>query len=70
MTGIEDPMWARALEAVTVGMKLKAEMLKAGKTRRTIDCPRCGADLHAGLTGRRNHLRMLCEGKCGMEVME
>lgn len=62
--------WDSAIEVVTYGLEIKSQMLKAREAQRTVECPRCGDHLHFVLTGRRNHLRMRCEGKCGMEAME
>lgn len=61
---------AAIFEALLVGLMQKADMAAAGEDRRTIECPRCGGNLHLGLVGARKHLRMACEGGCGMSAME
>lgn len=65
-----DAAFARIGEALMTGMKLKREMLDTGRTRLECPCPRCGGTLRAGLAGPKNHLRMACEGQCGMNMME
>ncbi len=65
-----EAFWKKAMEAVKTGMKLKAIMLKKGITRCKCSCPRCGGEITAALAGRKNHLRMACEGQCGMNLME
>lgn len=62
--------WAVAGQALETGMKLKKIMLERGLRRCRVECPRCGKTIHAGLAGTKNHLRMACEGECGMNVME
>lgn len=62
--------WPRVLEAITVGLANKIEMIEAGVAKRSIVCPRCDSTLHFALVGSNNHLRMACEGKCGMAMME
>lgn len=52
------------------GMKLKKIMLNRGLRRCGLACPRCGKMIKAGLVGPKNHLRMACEGECGMNMME
>jgi ribosomal protein S27AE len=66
----DDAFWKRAEEAVQVAMKLKAIMVKRGLTRCRTKCPRCGQTIHASLASRKNHVRMACEGRCGMNMME
>ena len=65
-----EAFWAKAIEAVETGMKLKKIMLKKNLTACKCECPRCGQTIHASLAGRKNHLRMACEGRCGMNMME
>ncbi|MBN9067068.1 MAG: hypothetical protein J0H60_11580 [Rhizobiales bacterium] len=57
-------------QTLTTGLKLKKIMLKKGIDRCRCECPRCGGTIYAGLVGHKNHLRMACEGKCGMNMME
>jgi hypothetical protein len=57
-------------ETFVTGMKLKKIMLKRGITRCRCACPRCDGTIRAGLVGRKNHLRMACDGRCGMNMME
>jgi hypothetical protein len=52
------------------GLKLKRIMLKRGLRRCRCECPRCGGMIQAGLVGPKKHLRMACEGQCGMNMME
>lgn len=66
----DDAFWAKAMEAVETGIKLKKIMLTKKITRCKCECPRCGETIHASLAGPKNHLRMACEGKCGMNMME
>jgi hypothetical protein len=63
----QGPEMSRALET---GLKLKKIMLKKGITRCRCACPRCGGTIHAVLAGRKNHLHMACDGRCGMNIME
>lgn len=65
-----DAFWAKAYEAVETGLKLKKIMVKRGLRRCRCECPRCGKTIQAALAGPRNHLRMACEGQCGMNMME
>jgi len=65
-----EAFWKDAGKVLTTGLKLKKIMLKKGITRCRCECPRCGGTIYAGLVGRKNHLRMACEGKCGMNMME
>jgi len=55
--------------SIETGLKLKKIMLKRGLRRCRCVCPRCGGMIHAGLAGRRDHLRMSCSG-CGLNMME
>lgn len=57
-------------QALTTWMQVKTFMLKDGLDRYQTECPRCGQILHAKLLGRRKHLHMACEGKCGMSMLE
>lgn len=57
------------LLTLTTGLKHKAEMIKAGETRRTAECPRCQGDLHLSLQGRKSHLWMFCDG-CKTQMLE
>lgn len=61
---------AKIFEALLVGLMQKADMAAAGEDRRTIACARCDGQLHIALVGARKHLRMACDGGCGMSVME
>ena len=69
-TAPDETRMERLAEALFTALAQKALMIKAGETRRSIQCPRCGGALHLALVGRRSHLRMACEGGCGMELME
>lgn len=57
-------------EVLNTGMKLKKVMLGKHLTRARCVCPRCGGMIRAALAGSRNHLRMACDGGCGMQMME
>lgn len=50
--------------------KVKEAMLRKGKRRVWTKCPRCGKKVSAVLAGRRDHLRMSCETKGCIWVME
>ncbi|MEQ9247051.1 MAG: hypothetical protein RLO21_13770 [Nitratireductor sp.] len=52
------------------GVKLKRAMENKGLRRARATCPRCGSWLHGTLNGPGKHLRMACEGNCGMAMME
>lgn len=65
-----DAFWAGVGDVLATGVKLKTIMLKRGLRRCRCECPRCGKTIQAGLAGPRNHLRMACEGQCGMNMME
>ena len=57
-------------ETFETGMKLKRVMLKKKIRWAKTPCPRCGGWLHGRLAGKRDHLHMSCEGRCGMDMME
>lgn len=61
---------ANIFEALLVCLVQKADMVAAGEDRRTVPCSRCGGQLHLALVGARKHLRMACDGGCGMSAME
>lgn len=61
---------ADAFEVLLVALAQKAAMAAAGEDRRTVDCPRCDGKLHLALVGPRKHLRMACDGNCGISAME
>ncbi|MCQ4630918.1 hypothetical protein GB927_012770 [Shinella sp. CPCC 100929] len=61
---------ANIFEVLLVCLMQKADMVAAGEDRRTVECSRCGGQLHLALVGARKHLRMACDGGCGMEAME
>lgn len=61
---------ADIFEVLLTCLVQKADMAAAGEDRRTMACPRCGGRLHLALVGARKHLRMSCEGGCGMSAME
>lgn len=61
---------AAIFEVLLLGLMQKADMAATGEDRRTIECPRCGGQLHLDLVGARKHLRMACDGGCGMSAME
>lgn len=66
----DEAFWATAMEAVETSVKLKKTMLSKNLTQAKCICPRCGQMIHARLAGPKNHIRMACEGKCGMNMME
>jgi hypothetical protein len=51
-------------------MKLKAKMLERGQTKVDVKCAKCSGTLHARLEGRKNHLRVACDGSCKRSFME
>lgn len=57
-------------DVIDTAVKFKKVMQKKGIKRARCVCPRCGSFIHGCLSGPRNHLRMTCEGKCGMNMME
>lgn len=65
-----DAFWEGVGDVFATGLKLKKIMLDRGLRRCRCACPRCGGWIQAGLVGRKNHLRMACEGRCGMNMME
>jgi ribosomal protein S27AE len=66
----DEAFWRKAMEAVETGLKLKNIMLSKKLMSCKCECPRCGQMIHASLAGPKNHVRMACEGKCGMNLME
>lgn len=66
----DDAFWAGVGDVLVTGLKLKKIMVKRGLRRCQCKCPRCGGMIQAGLVGPKNHLRMACEGQCGMNLME
>jgi hypothetical protein len=61
----------RAQEVADLGTRLKAAMLKQGRTAGWVKCPTCGGRVIAKLVGPRQHLHMECgtEG-CDVRLME
>lgn len=57
-------------EVISLFVRTKTVMLKEGLTSFQTECPRCGHILHAAIAGRKKHLRMACEGHCGMSILE
>ncbi len=66
----DNDFWEIAGQAIDTGLKLKKIMAKRNITRCKCVCPRCGGWIHAGVVGPKRHLRMACEGSCGMNMME
>ena len=66
----DEAFWEKGMEAVNTGMRLKKFMLKKKITRAKCGCQRCGKTIHAKLVGPQNHVRMYCEGRCGMNLTE
>lgn len=62
--------WEIAGLAIETGLKLKKIMRRRNITRCKCVCPRCGSMISAGVVGPKRHLRMGCEGQCGMNMME
>ncbi len=58
------------LSTITDGMKMKAQMIKKGVTSARVKCPKCDGHLHARLSGRKNHIRLWCDGPCKRQMME
>lgn len=57
---------------LAAGVKLKKVMLDKGITSAKAKCPMCDAGfLHGRLAGRKNHMRMWCDGDgCNAMMME
>lgn len=51
-------------------VKLKKVMIDRGLTAAKAPCPECGGMLQGRLVGRKNHMRMWCEGTCNRQMME
>lgn len=66
----DDDFWKVAEEAIVHGLKFKATMIQRRLVVAKVTCPRCSARINLRLAGPKNHLRMACEGKCGMNFME
>ncbi|PZU18922.1 MAG: hypothetical protein DI589_22830 [Shinella sp.] len=49
-------------EAILLANTFKREMIAAGERYRIAKCPRCGGSLRLALIGRKQHLRMFCQG--------
>ncbi|KEA07171.1 hypothetical protein [Rhizobium rhizogenes] len=58
------------LSTITDGMKMKDQMVKKGVTSARVKCPKCDGMLHARLAGRKNHIRLWCDGPCKRQMME
>jgi predicted RNA-binding Zn-ribbon protein involved in translation (DUF1610 family) len=61
---------ARVGEVLTTMMRIKSFMLREGQTEHQTECPRCGEILRARLAGGKKHIRMACDGDCGMSGLE
>lgn len=57
-------------EVLNTMLRIKKFMLTEGKTECQTECPRCGEILRARLVGRNQHIRMACDGDCGMACLE
>jgi hypothetical protein len=57
---------------LAAGVKLKKVMLDKGIASAKAKCPMCaGGYLHGRLAGRKNHMRMWCDGEgCNAMMME
>lgn len=69
-TPSEKVAFERIAQVLMTAMTFKTGMLKAKEQYRKAECPRCKSVLHLRLVGSRNHIRMACEGYCGMQAME
>ncbi len=67
---VSDEAKKRIFEVIYTMTSNKSEMIMAGEHKRTVVCPRCQGELTLWLVGRKNHARMSCARKCGMEGME
>lgn len=57
-------------KVLAAGVKLKAVMMNRGLTSAKAKCPMCAdGHLHGRLAGRKNHMRMWCDG-CDAQMME
>jgi hypothetical protein len=66
----KDDFLAWAEKVVVAGTKLKKVMRKKGITSAKAKCPLCvNGFLHARLVGRKQHMRMWCDG-CSAQMME
>lgn len=61
---------ARIGEVISTMLRIKKAMLTEGTNACQTECPRCGDILRARLVGRNNHIRMACDGDCGMACLE
>jgi ribosomal protein S27AE len=57
-------------EALALHSKIKAVMIREGRTTYQTECPRCSNRVIAQLHGLRNHLHLICEGRCGISIIE
>lgn len=57
-------------DVIDTAVKLKKVMNKKGLKRARCVCPRCGKLIHASISSCNGHMRMACEGSCGMAMME
>lgn len=63
--------FARVVGTVIRDMvKLKGVMLSRKLRAAKAVCPECGGMLQGRLVGRKNHMRMWCEGTCNRQMME
>ena len=63
--------FARTVETTLRDMlKLKTVMLKKDLTAAKARCPECGGWLQGRLVGRRQHMRLWCEGSCKRSALE
>ena len=67
----DDVAWATLLNiTLRDAMKMKKVMLRRKLTTARAHCPDCDGMLHAGLAGSKNHIRFMCDGTCGKNLME
>jgi len=68
---MEHDDFARRIGTIIRDMvKLKKVMLARNLTSAKTVCPECGGMLQGRLVGRKNHMRMWCEGTCNRQMME
>lgn len=72
MSSFADDFMEHMGKVLDAGTKLKAVMLKKGLTSAKAPCPICKVGhLHGRLAGRKNHMRMWCDGPgCNAQLME
>lgn len=60
----------RVGETLMTMVRIKSIMLRENLSEYQTECPRCGEILRAALAGHKRHIRMACDGRCGMELLE